>query len=69
MLLIIGSILLYLPPYSPDYNPIEQSFSLIKAWMCIPDIDKDMPLTFLHSACDSITAEKAEGWYCASGFM
>lgn len=23
----IGSILLFLPPYSPDFNPIEESFS------------------------------------------
>jgi transposase len=28
-----GVILLYLPPYSPDLNPIEQSFSQLKAWM------------------------------------
>ena len=25
--------LLYLPPYSPDFNPIEELFSVIKAWM------------------------------------
>jgi transposase len=23
----------YLPPYSPDYNPIEQSFNALKAWV------------------------------------
>ena len=28
-----GVRLLYLPPYSPDYNPIEELFSVIKAWM------------------------------------
>jgi transposase len=26
-----GCALLYLPPYSPDYNPIEQAFSKVKA--------------------------------------
>ena len=25
-------LLLYLPPYSPDYNPIEPSFHLLKQW-------------------------------------
>jgi transposase len=25
-----GVLLVYLPPYSPDYNPIEQSFNQIK---------------------------------------
>jgi len=23
----------YLPPYSPDYNPIEEGFSTVKKWM------------------------------------
>jgi len=23
----------YLPPYSPDYNPIEEAFAELKAWM------------------------------------
>lgn len=27
-----GVVLLYLPPYSPDFNPIEKFFSVIKAW-------------------------------------
>ncbi len=26
-----GAILLYLPPYSPDFNPIENGFSKLKA--------------------------------------
>ncbi len=26
-----GASLLYLPPYSPDFNPIEQAFSKLKA--------------------------------------
>ena len=25
--------LLYLPPYSPDFNPIEQVFAKVKAWL------------------------------------
>lgn len=28
-----GASILYLPPYSPDLNPIEQAFSKIKHWM------------------------------------
>jgi transposase len=27
----IGAKLLYLPPYSPDFNPIENAFSKLKA--------------------------------------
>ena len=28
-----GARLWYLPPYSPDLNPIEQTFAKIKHWM------------------------------------
>jgi transposase len=28
-----GINLEYLPPYSPDYNPIEKSFKVLKSWM------------------------------------
>jgi hypothetical protein len=36
-----GAILFYLPPYSPELNPIELGFSLIKRW-----IQKNAPLAF-----------------------
>jgi transposase len=26
-------LLVFLPPYSPDFNPIEESFAELKAWM------------------------------------
>ena len=28
-----GARLLYLPPYSPDFNPIELAFSKLKTWL------------------------------------
>ena len=28
-----GVVLEFLPPYSPDFNPIEESFAKMKAWM------------------------------------
>ena len=31
--MLAGSKVLYLPPYSPDYNPIELSFSVLRAWV------------------------------------
>ena len=29
-----GARLLFLPPYSPDFNPIEMAFSKLKAMLC-----------------------------------
>ena len=28
-----GCIIKYLPPYSPDYSPIELTFSVLKSWI------------------------------------
>lgn len=30
---LAGAKLIYLPPYSPNFNPIEEVFSSIKAWL------------------------------------
>lgn len=29
----VGASLMYLPPYSPDFNPIEKAFSRLKAML------------------------------------
>ena len=29
----VGCRILYLPPYSPDLNPIETAFSALKSWL------------------------------------
>jgi transposase len=29
----VGATLLYLPPYSPDLDPIEQVFAKLKSWL------------------------------------
>ena len=31
-----GARILYLPPYSPDLNPIEQAFAKLKAMLRVP---------------------------------
>ncbi|THU97006.1 hypothetical protein K435DRAFT_663427 [Dendrothele bispora CBS 962.96] len=71
--------LLYLPPYSPQYNPIEEAFSAIKAWI---KNNRDYARGELsgHPTCDpykmlwsavfeTVNPEKAEGWYRHSGYM
>lgn len=29
----VGVLLEFLPPYSPDFNPIEEAFAELKAWL------------------------------------
>lgn len=38
-----GALLFFLPPYSPQLNPIEVGFSLLKRW-----IVKNAPMAFRH---------------------
>jgi len=57
--------LVFLLPYSPDYNPIEQAFSSIKAFLCRHWMDKS--LSIIGQACQNITFEKAAGYFWASG--
>lgn len=59
--------LIFLPPYSPNYNPIEQAFSAIKAYLRRHFDDKG--LTSMVQACQAITPDKAEGYFRASGYI
>ncbi|KIJ08665.1 hypothetical protein PAXINDRAFT_88541, partial [Paxillus involutus ATCC 200175] len=61
----------YLPPYSPDLNPIEQAFSVIKAHL------RRQGLGFYHSkssyfelyqACKIVTPEMTWGFFFHSGY-
>ncbi|THV05786.1 hypothetical protein K435DRAFT_646737, partial [Dendrothele bispora CBS 962.96] len=59
--------LVYLPPYSPDLNPIEQAFSAVKAFL--RRHMHDFSLSIIHNACHRITANKAWGFFRASGYV
>jgi hypothetical protein len=69
----------YLPPYSPDYDPIEEGFSAMKAWLRRNRVlaDAEMsgqpnadPYALLWQAVyESMTPEKAAGWYYHSGYL
>ncbi|KAI0062012.1 hypothetical protein BV25DRAFT_1804540 [Artomyces pyxidatus] len=65
-------MLLYLPPYSPDLNPIEESFSTWKAYLRRHGMDIDRavdPEAALVEACGAITAEMAYGWFKHGGYI
>jgi DDE superfamily endonuclease len=71
--------ILYLPPYSPDFNPIEEAFSVIKAWIRrirafvrgeLSGEDGCNPYEMLWKAVFSIaTPENAEGWFHDCGYI
>ncbi len=64
-----GATLLYLPPYSPDFNPIEMAFSKLKAllrkaaartiedlWAAVADI------------LNAFTSEECLNYFAAAGY-
>jgi hypothetical protein len=62
----------YLPPYSPDYNPIEQAFSVIKAHLRRQGFSffQSKALYYeMYRACDFITPEMTWGFFAHAGYM
>ncbi|KAF8551743.1 hypothetical protein OG21DRAFT_1417391 [Imleria badia] len=68
----------FLPPYSPDYNPIELAFSAMKyhlrhdgayARLAMMELsDEEIYLTLL-SALYSITLQDVWGWFKHCGYV
>ena len=72
-----GTRLLYLPSYSPDFNPIELAFSTIKQWLRLNRDHVNQELQsrdgriydIFWEAIHSVTAEQARGWYKHCGYV
>lgn len=62
----VGCKLIFLPPYSPDLNPIEPAFSSIKAFL--RRHANDDSLTVIAHAIHHISPEMATGWFVHSGY-
>ncbi len=67
-----GCIIEYLPPYSPDFQPVELAFSVIKAHL------RRSGLSFftynshyyeLYKACEEITPEMTWGMFRHTGYI
>jgi len=67
----LGCRIEYLPPYSPDYNPIEQAFSIIKAHLRrigIAFYPQHLLYYEMYKACELVTPEKMYGMFEHSGY-
>ena len=64
-----GAILLYLPPYSPDFNPIEKMWSKIKSILRkMKARSKEDINAALTAAFKEITSSDARGWFESCGY-
>jgi transposase len=61
--------LLFLPPYSPDFTPIEQAFSKVKALLRgLGARTREALWEAVRAAVDAITAEDAIAWFAHAGY-
>jgi transposase len=64
-----GCQLLYLPPYSPDYNPIEEAFSKIKGALRKAQArTREALIEALGVAISAVTARDAHGFFEHGGY-
>ncbi|KAK4701215.1 hypothetical protein P7C70_g5019, partial [Phenoliferia sp. Uapishka_3] len=69
-----GCVLHFLPPYSPDYNPIEEAFATVKQWLRRREeeyeaADDDGKREMIILACDAITPEQSAGLFRHAGYQ
>ena len=64
-----GCQLLFLPPYSPDFTPIEQAFSKIKALLRgLGARTKEALWEAMRVAVEAITPDDAIAWFAHAGY-
>ncbi|WP_159917438.1 IS630 family transposase [Pantoea sp. 18069] len=64
-----GAALVYLPPYSPDYSPIEPCWSKLKTSLrAIKARTRDALDEALSKVVDTVTTRDAEGWFTHCGY-
>jgi transposase len=64
-----GAQLLFLPPYSPDFNPIEEAFSKVKGILRkVQSRSKEALLEATGTALDAITREDIHGFFSGCGY-
>ena len=65
-----GCALLFLPPYSPDFTPIEQAFSKLKAILRgLGARTREALVEAARVALDAITPEDAAAWFAHAGYV
>ena len=65
----VGAELWFLPPYSPDLNPIEKMWSKVKAILRKLKARTEQALiAAIAKALDQVTASDAKGWFKSCGY-
>ena len=69
MIEAVGAQILFLPPYSPDLNPIELMWSKMKAILCKLKIrSRDILDDAIVTALDSVSVSDITNWFAHDGY-
>jgi transposase len=64
-----GAELRFLPPYSPDFNPIENVFAKMKAWLRrVAARTVDALHSTVRDAIDAITPKECAACFTTAGY-
>jgi transposase len=64
-----GCELVYLPPYSPDFNPIEQAFSKVEGLLRRAEArTREALIEVMGVALGAVTARDIEGFFGHCGY-
>ena len=65
----VGASVLFLPPYSPDFSPIEEAFSKIKTILRrIEARTQETLVEAIEQALDGVSRRDALGWFSHCGY-
>lgn len=69
----VGILLIYLPPYSPDYNPCEEMFSFVKYYLkdhdeILQSTTATINRTILQAAFNAVTKSLCINWIKHAGY-
>lgn len=66
----VGAEVRFLPPYSPDLNPIEKMWSKVKEFLRdAKSRTQEALFNAIADALETVTSQDAEGWFKACGYV
>ena len=63
-----GATVLFLPPYSPDLNPIELAFAKLKALLRAAERDGGRAVGFLGQSLDAFGPDECRNYFRHCGY-
>jgi transposase len=64
-----GILVLFLPPYSQDLDPIEEAFNYVKTYLKKHEVHLQSLATIIKAAFESVSSDHYNAWITDSGYQ